>query len=105
MGSTTIVLLNNDCLSDYKKDGQKTIDYICGRAGAGERDAIYTGPKYNIKIPVITHSSDCGLLAFGHNTAFIVGYGRNNIDISEKEGKITLLKDVAERLGYKLVKK
>ncbi len=118
MGFNTTVVLLNDRLHDYQENAQQVMNTICARASVCMDDAqekkwpeLYKQPfpsqyrlGYGASIPSIHHADRTALIAVGGNCATTL------IEVGDwhhatNDGQIGLLKALAAKLGYRIIKK
>lgn len=114
MGFNTVVLVLNDAVHEISKDpafGKKLAEAIHAQPGRDAGHARYQGTEdvsagsHCSAATVISsrHADDMQVVAIGGNTGVYLGttYGFPHDDA----GKIKLLKQLAEQMGYSLRKK
>ena len=103
MGFRTIVALNNDFSSNWERDpdlGRK-IQVLSG--SRGERD----GDARNIGLSFVecTHADTQSLIIADGYQAKPVAFTNWYRDQTQEQRDLVLLKDLADRLGYRVVRK
>ncbi len=101
MGMRTVVMFNNDMAHDWSKDpelGQKILADMNRRNEFGEL------ARYNSKVVEVTHADTVTLVKLGFYNEF-TPLAYCNYQKRNDEGIIALLKQAADDLGYRLVKK
>lgn len=115
MGYNTVVMFLNDNIHQCKDHAQEVMDAIYNRAAGGiddERAEDENRPyiknhywmPYQISVPSVHHASETALIAVGGNccTKVLHTYGCHHRD---EEDQVKLLKEWADKLGYKVSKK
>ena len=104
MGYNTSIIVLNDALNEIEndKDFGKKVAEASRRASSESRPQdIRSGCHVNAASVIETHHADqLTVLAFGGNTAQSLGFGGGYRATPEE-----ILKNIADRLGYRLVKK
>lgn len=103
MGYRTIIALNNDRSSDWNYDpelGQKIMRIaVFGEDRASESERI------GLTLVECNHSDTQSLIVADGYTAKAVGFGHWHRGQTEEQRNLELLKDLADRLGYRVAKK
>jgi len=108
MGYNSTVIIMNDCLSEIRKDqrfGEKISDAILELNTFDKEVDISSGCCCNAATVVDCHHADStSLIAVGGNCASVVQYvgGSAHHTIESQE---RILREWADRMGFKLVKK
>lgn len=104
MGINTTVLILNDYLHDIEKDegfGFRLSGGIQAH-NLGSKSDLYIG--HGTKIISSVHADYSSLLVVGENTGSRLAISKN-YKIPESDVNLELLKQAADNLGYKLIKK
>ena len=115
MGYNTVVMFLNDNIHECREHAQEVMDAIYGRAaGCIDDERLkdeylndirrhYRVP-YQISVPTVHHASETVILAVGGNccTKLLHSYGSSH---HTEEDQVRLLKEWAEKLGYRITKK
>lgn len=99
MGLNTAAIILNDCLSNLEKPeaGRAISDAIQHRDTSGDRLAGWT--PYGVTVLPCAHADTMQIVAVGGNTIRNLGYGDCRDDDE------TLLRKLADKMGYRLVRK
>lgn len=108
MGYNSVVLVLNDCLGDIEKDkdfGNKISGAVSALHNNNQID-IHSGCCVNAATAIsCQHADITQIIAVGGNCASVLGnvYGSRNHH--KEEGQIAILKQLADKFGYRLAKK
>lgn len=122
MGYNSVIMLCNDALDAIDKDPYgwwmktwRALSALPGHALPKEEQKYATDSgeyghgSYANGFQAVwnRHSSSVGLIAVGHNRAEVLldTYVAVHKSFHTKEGKVALLKELADKLGYRVVKK
>jgi len=106
MGYNSVVLILNDCLNEIKKDkefGDKVDDAVM-RLHNGNQVDINSGCCVNAATAIsCQHADVTQIIAVGGNCATVLAnlWGNHHTE----EGRVFLLKSLADSMGYRVVKK
>lgn len=108
MGFNSTVIVRNDALGCIKADpefGKKVADAIGSLSHIKKGIDIASGYNANAATVVETHhASNTAIVAVGGNHATVIGWA-GDVPHHEEAGQIDILRELAEKLGYRLVKK
>lgn len=108
MGYNTVIVVMNDCLHHIREDvefGKKLYDQVMLFNRPNERHDISSGMCVNAATVIGVQHADCTqVIAIGGNSGEIIANLWYESPHTE-EGKVALVKAVADQLGYRLVKK
>lgn len=106
MGYNSVVLILNDCLAEIEQDknfGKKVSNEIL-KWNKTKRETIYSGCCTNAaEVLSCEHADVTQIIAVGGNCGEVL-INCWHVNHSTKEGKIQILKDLADKLGYRVVK-
>lgn len=103
MGFRTIVALNNDRSSDWNYDlnlGQKIMAIASSR-----EDRTGEAERIGLTLVECTHADTQSLIIADGYTAKAVAFGHWHRGQTQEQRDLALLKDLADRLGYRVSKK
>lgn len=108
MGFNTTVVVLNDALHLIEKDQNfgKNLVAAIGKLQAGRPyPDVSIGHHCNAATVIETHHADCdAIIAVGGNCGHVLGYAVGVVSNGDS-GKVEILKQLAEQLGYRLVRK
>ena len=104
MGYNSVVLVLNDCLSDISNDKEfgKKLDSAISRVYGNDPIDISSGCSVNAATAIsCQHADVTQIIAVGGNYATVLGnfFGSHH----KEESQIELLKQLADKYGYRLV--
>lgn len=105
--NSTLIILNDGLhqISEDKDFGQKVADAI-QKVRHGKPEVISSGSHANVAYVVETHHADyTSIVAVGGNHATQIGTTHGTTHHHKDETQIEILKQLAEKMGYRLVKK
>lgn len=108
MGFRTVVMLSNDMCHEWSKDPELGHKIQCAMHNTHSDDAY--GPRSSYigygRVVECTHADTQTLVRLDHYTGFEpVAYIGRSHGSSNEEDTVRLLKEAADKLGYRLTKK
>lgn len=109
MGFRTVVMLNNDASNEWSKDPELGAKILQAMSYAGRKDDFYGSNsrlgRYG-QVVECTHADTQTLVKLDHYTGFEpLAYTTRTFGPSTEDDMILLLKQAADKLGYRLAKK
>lgn len=109
MGFNSSVFISNDSLHEIESDpkfGEKLAQAI--QRHYASNTPVYIDTEFRSQVACVmscSHADNTTVIAVGGNHSTVLGEIYNNGNHSKPEDQIKLLKALAEKMGYRLVKK
>jgi len=108
MGYNSAIVIMNDCLHEIENDphfGKAVASAVAEHWGVNRTGRTYTPFTHNSMVIAQHHSSTVSINLVGGNMGLMIGHSRRTDGrYCEPDQKILVLKELAESLGYKLIK-